>query len=85
MGNKILLGHSSYFKKDKGRYKTHFQAIIGLSEGTDIWVYQQHPLNDTFIKYEYQVFASFETTPKDKSVLDSSSESILTLVTCTPI
>lgn len=84
-GNKVILGHSSYFKKDIWRYKTHFQAIINLEPKTEIWIYKKNVSNGSFTRYIYQVFASFETTPKDNSVLDSDDQSTITLITCTPI
>ncbi len=31
-GNKVIAGHSSYWKKAWARYKTHFQRIIEMEE-----------------------------------------------------
>lgn len=59
-GNAVLIGHSSYFTADKGRYKTVFQAIIGLNQGDAIWVYQKNASGE-YERFEYIVETSFET------------------------
>jgi LPXTG-site transpeptidase (sortase) family protein len=83
-GNAVILGHSSYAKDDNGSYKTVFQAIIGLATGDPIWIYQKKA-DGTYTQYEYIVKKSYETTPRNVNVLDTTCEKVLTLITCTPI
>jgi sortase (surface protein transpeptidase) len=59
-GNAVIMGHSSYFNQDRGRYKTVFQAIIGLNQGDSIWIYQKNA-EGKYDRYEYIVEKSFET------------------------
>ncbi|MDR2416199.1 MAG: sortase [Candidatus Peribacteria bacterium] len=59
-GNAVIMGHSSYFNQDRGRYKTVFQAIIGLNQGDAIWIYQKNA-EGKYERYEYIVETSFET------------------------
>jgi len=83
-GNAVLIGHSSYFKADEGRYKTVFQSIIGLNQGDAIRIYERQP-DGTYARYEYLVEKSFETGPKHVQVLEPGYGRNLTLITCTPI
>lgn len=84
-GSKILFWHSSYFKNDSGRYKTHFQKIIDLPEGTEIWIFQKQS-DGNYKKFAYEVIQSFATSPKNSDILESiDDQSLLTLVTCYPI
>lgn len=82
--NKVIFGHSSYWKIDEWRYKTQFQKIIELDAWEEIWVYKLLS-NWDFKRFVYEVTKSFETDPTNVSVLDQWVWSNLTLVTCTPI
>ncbi|MBS9784280.1 sortase [Candidatus Gracilibacteria bacterium] len=83
-GNKVISGHSSYFKKDNGRYKTHFQKIIEMNVGQEIWIFEKDA-NGKFKRSIYKVFKTYNTDYTDVSILDPSAKKIITLFTCTPI
>ena len=82
--NKVIYWHSSYWKIDSGRYKTHFQKIIELDAWEEIWVYKALP-DLSFKRYIYKVNKSYETESSDISVLNPWIWSNLTLITCVPI
>ena len=84
VGNTVIFGHSSYFKSDDGRYQTHFQKIIELEVGEEIWIYQRQG-DGNYQRYRYMTSASYDTKPTDVSVLDPGVGKNLTLFTCTPI
>lgn len=85
VGNKVIGGHSSFWKNSQARYKTHFQKIIGLETGKEVWVYKKNN-EGTYDRYVYVTESSYNTTPNDTNILASNTEeSILTLFTCTPI
>ncbi len=83
-GNKVVSGHSSFFKKSSTRYKTHFQRIIEMNPGQQIWIYKKQP-NNTYKRYIYQVQKSYNASKYHTEILHPTKESILTLFTCTPI
>lgn len=83
-GNMVIFGHSSYFKKDNGRYKTVFQKIIELDVNESILIYKKDIFGE-YKLYEYNVTASYNTKPTDVKVLLPNGGSELTLFTCTPI
>jgi uncharacterized repeat protein (TIGR01451 family) len=84
IGNTVIFGHSSYFASDDGRYKTHFQKIIELEAGEEVWVFQKRS-NGEYQKYRYIVESSYDTKSTDTSVLSAGVGKNLTLFTCTPI
>ncbi|MBS9775121.1 DUF11 domain-containing protein, partial [Candidatus Gracilibacteria bacterium] len=84
-GNKVIAGHSSYWKKDNGRYSTHFQKIITTSIGEEVWIYEKNTKTGLFERYVYKITKSYNTDKSDISVLYPTREKILTLFTCTPI
>ena len=81
--NKVIFGHSSYWKKDDWRYKTHFGKIIELDAGEEVWVYKK--INWKFKRFRYRVTKSYNTKYNDVSVLKATKNPTLTLFTCTPI
>jgi hypothetical protein len=81
--NKVIFWHSSYWKKDDGRYKTHFGKIIELDPGEEVWVYKKE--NWEYKRYVYKVEKSYNTPANDVWVLKPTKDSTLTLFTCTPI
>ncbi len=82
--NKVVFAHSSYFAAQEGRYKTHFQKIIELDRGEEVWVYEKQS-NGTYERFAYEVNASYNTDDEDTSVLLPWEWKNLTLFTCTPI
>lgn len=84
-GNKVIGGHSSFWRNSQARYKTHFQKIIGLETGKEVWVYKKNNETGKYDRYVYVTESSYNTTPEDTSILADNEESILTLFTCTPI
>ncbi len=82
--NKVIFGHSSYWKFDNGRYKTQFQKIIELDAWEEVWVYKMQA-NGEFKRFVYKVEKSFETNPTNVWVLNPGVWSNLTLITCTPV
>lgn len=84
VGNKVIGGHSSYWKSAKGRYKTHFQKIIGMEAQEEIWIYVKNTSGD-YTRHVYRVTASYNTKDTDISVLQPTDNATITLFTCTPI
>lgn len=82
--NKVISAHSSYFKNDDGRYKTHFQKIILLEENDEIWIYKKNKQGN-FDMYKYVTKLAYNTDDKDINILKPSDKKLLTLFTCTPI
>ncbi len=82
-GNKVIFGHSSYWKKDDWRYKTQFGKIIEMDSWEEVWVYKK--INWEFKRFRYKVTKSYNTPAKDVKVLLPTKTSTITLFTCTPI
>jgi len=68
-GNAVIAAHRD----------TYFRHVYQLNPGDDIFVERQGR------KYHYEVTSKRIVQPTDLSVLDTSSESRLTLITCYPI
>jgi len=81
--NKVIFGHSSYWKKDNWRYKTDFWKIIELDPTEEIWIYEKN--NGVYNLFKYKVELSYETTDNDITVLNPWIWKNLSLITCTPI
>ena len=77
-GNSVFFGHSSNNWWIKGEYKFVFILLDKLEIG------------DTFVlhynskKYLYEVTEKKVVDPKEVSVLDQTSDPVVTLITCTP-
>lgn len=84
LGNKVIAGHSSYRKSSNAKYKTHFQKIIGMESGEQVWIYKKDA-SGKYVRYVYRVNASYNTSATDISVLHPTVTDQLTLMTCTPI
>jgi uncharacterized repeat protein (TIGR01451 family) len=84
VGNKVIFWHSSYWKEDDWRYKTHFQKIIELDTNEQIWIYEQD-ITGAYIRYQYVVTQSYNTENDDVDALLPGTGKNLTLFTCTPI
>ena len=79
-GNSVIFGHSilPIFYNPK-EYISIFSLLPTLKKGDDIYV------NYDGVSYTYRVETMFEVRPTDIQVLDQdTSDSFLTLVTCTP-
>lgn len=75
---RIIGWHSSYYKGNQfGKYKAHFQKLIGLKTETEIWVYEY------WMRKVYTVNASYEIKWDKFSFSDEQDK--LILFTCTPI
>lgn len=79
-GNAVIFGHSVLpIFYDSKNYLTIFSLIPTLKKGDEI------NINYDGISYVYKVETMFEVKPTDIQVLDQdTSDSFITLVTCTP-
>lgn len=82
-GNKVIGGHSSWWRND-ARYKTHFQKLIGMETEKEVWVYQKNG-NWEYTRFVYLTTESYNTKDTDTTILDQTEDSQITLFTCTPI
>lgn len=80
----MVFAHSSYWNDDDGRYKTHFQKIIELDTGEQIWVYVKDETG-VYQRYIYVTQESYNAPANDTDVLKPGVGKNLTLFTCTPI
>ncbi len=78
-GNVYITGHSSNYVWIKSNYNSIFALLDKLVIGDFIYV----NYNNTI--YQYQVFKSEIVLPSDTSILKSTTDSRLTLVTCWPV
>lgn len=72
-GNCVLLGHRNYL------YGHFFRKLNELEVGDEIIIKKDENT------YTYIVSESFVVSPEDVWVLDQTSDSIITMITCTPI
>lgn len=73
VGNCVLLGHRNYL------YGHFFRRLDELEKGDEIIIKKDENI------YTYIVSESFVVSPEDVWVLDQTSGSIITMITCTPI
>ncbi len=78
IGNVVIVGHSSNDWWEPGNYKFVFALLDKLAVGDKVQV------NYSSRKYVYEVINTKIVAPTDLSVLNQTSEPILTLITCTP-
>lgn len=85
-GNMVVAGHSSYFTRYPGRFKTIFGTLPSLEAGQDeIWLYKKTSSNE-YTMYRYRVTASYNTIHTNVEVmLPRPGKKEITLYTCTPI
>ena len=78
-GNAFITGHSSYYPIFPGRYKDVFALLpeIEIGEEIEVWQNQQ--------KFIYRVSDKREISPDNTDVLNTTDDSRLTLMTCTPL
>ena len=79
VGNIFVVGHSSNYWWDKGQYNSIFAALGQLKKNDEILI----NYHDT--QYIYKVTNMKVVMPNQTKVLKSGDESILSLMTCTPI
>ena len=72
-GNFVLLGHRNYV------YGHYFRRINELEPGDEVIIKKE---SET---YTYIVTESFVVSPEEVWVLDDTGETMLTMITCTPI
>lgn len=78
-GNIFITGHSSNYFWAKGNYKNIFVLLNKLVVGDLIYIKYQGNI------YTYRVENLKIVKPTDTSVLQNSQDSILTLMTCSPV
>ncbi len=79
-GNFFVTGHSSYYAWDPGRFKDVFALLHEMEVGDLVEVYWEGQ------KYVYKMNEKKVVSPTETSVLNQPRDnSILTLMTCTPI
>lgn len=76
--NAVIVGHSSNDWWEAGNYKFVFALLDKLEAGDQIQINYQKK------RYIYQVAAKKIVLPSEISVLQPTSEPVLTLITCTP-
>lgn len=79
VGNVFITGHSSYYWWSEGKYNNVFSILDKMMVGDVIY------LNYGYKRYAYQVFDVRVTSARDTTTLDQGNDSILTLMTCTPV
>jgi len=78
-GNIYITGHSSNYVWVKSDYNSVFALLDKLVVGDQIYV------NYNDVVYVYEIFDKKIVIPTDTSVLQSTNDSRLTLVTCWPV
>lgn len=78
IGNVVIVGHSSNDWWEPGNYKFVFALLDKLAVGDKVQI------NYSSRKYVYEVSSTKIVAPTDLSVLNQTSDPILTLITCTP-
>ena len=79
VGNVFITGHSSNYPWAKGQYNNIFALLDKLTVGDKIQLKYQ---NQDFL---YKVKEVKVVQPTDTSVLQPTADSVLTLMTCTPV
>ena len=79
IGNIFIVGHSSNWWWDQGKYNSIFAALPRLQKNDEILIYYKDQ------QYIYQVISSKVVMPNQTEVLKSSDDSILSLMTCSPV
>ncbi len=78
VGNCVLTGHSSNYLWVTGEYNDVFALLNNLVIGDKAIIYYKQK------KYVYEIFEIEKVSIESIEVLESTSESILTLITCWP-
>lgn len=78
-GLTILTGHSSYYRWAAGSYKDVFAPLLKAQLGQTI------KISRAGTTYTYQISQIYEVTPDRTDLLVSGDETLLRLMTCTPL
>jgi LPXTG-site transpeptidase (sortase) family protein len=81
-GNVFITGHSSYYTWSPGRYKDVFALLPELKVGDEIAVWHDG------VRYVYKAYDIQTVKPSDTKILAQTGneyDSMLTLMTCTPV
>ncbi len=79
MGNVFIVGHSSFYANDPGKFKTVFADLANLKIGDTFTIYFNHG------KYVYRIYEDKIIPSADTSVLEQPLDrEIATLMTCHP-
>lgn len=82
-GNMIVFGHSNFYKKWAGRYKTIFADIMQLDVWVDeLWVYEKQE-DASYKRFIYSIEQSYETHPTDVAILQPRWGKEITVFACT--
>lgn len=79
IGSTVIVGHSSNYPWNPGKYKTIFSSLNRLQTGDYIQLQRGE------ISFIYQVSDKRVVKPTDLSVLAQTTEPQLILITCTPL
>lgn len=79
IGNVFITGHSSNYLWAPGKYKSVFSLLNQLVVGDLVQIKYK---NKDFL---YKVSQARVVKPTDLSVMDATDDSVLTLMTCTPV
>ena len=79
VGNVFVTGHSSNYPWAKGNYNNVFALLNKVVVGDVVQIKYQNT------NYIYKVSSIKVVDPTDVSVMESKKESVLTLMTCTPV
>lgn len=79
IGNVFITGHSSNYLWAPGKYKTVFAILNNIVVGDRIYLKYQNK------QFSYKVTGTRVVKPTDLSVLAQGKDSILSVVTCTPV
>lgn len=79
IGTVAITGHSSNYFWDKGSYNTIFAPLHKVTIGGEIDVAY---LGKTYV---YKITKTYEISPDKVEVLQSTSQSLLRVITCTPV
>jgi len=79
IGNVFVTGHSSNYPWAKGNYNNVFALLNKVVVGDVVQIKYQN------IDYVYKISSIKTVEPTNVSVMESKKESVLTLMTCTPV
>jgi hypothetical protein len=84
VGNPVIFGHSNFFKKGEGKYKTIFADLMALDPDItdEMWIYLKQPSGD-YELLKFSVLRSYETVPTDVGILKPQGGKELTVFGCT--
>ena len=78
-GLTIVTGHSSYYRWAAGSYKDAFAPLLKAQLG------QKIKISRAGTTYTYEITQIYEVTPDRTDLLVSGNETMLRLITCTPL